>query len=66
MYIFDMVFRSYNSFCAVVFKKKKQSGYFVIYMDISEKLINLIEYYGSIISYEYVHDKNYFYFHINR
>lgn len=53
MYIFDMVFRSYNSFCAVVFKKKKQSGYFVIYMDISEKLINLIEYYGSIISYEY-------------
>lgn len=23
MYIFDMVFRSYNSFCAVVFKKKK-------------------------------------------
>lgn len=34
-------------------------------MDISEKLINLIEYYGSIISYEYAHDKNYFYFHIN-
>lgn len=55
MYIFDMVFRSYNSFCAVgcCFQKKKQSGYFVIYMDISEKLINLIEYYGSIISYEY-------------
>lgn len=56
MYIFDMVFRSYNSFCAVgccFQKKKKQSGYFVIYMDISEKLINLIEYYGSIISYEY-------------
>lgn len=33
-------------------------------MDISEKLINLIEYYGSIISYEYVHDKNYLYIFI--